>query len=383
MTVSEIQHGETDNVEFKLMEPDEDKKFLKTVAAFSNCGGGTVVFGVKNGTREIIGIPEDSVFTVMDGIADSISDNISPQIIPSITFQTINNKTIVVVQVYPGQNTPYYLKSEGVLNGTYIRVGATTRKAENEKVQEFILRGTHQSYDELFQNTEPADRKDIDMLCSMIEKYNGGQDKSVTVENLVSWKLLKKEGGRFIVNAVMHRNYLEHSCIQVSVFDDRIEVLSPGGLYGGLTKKEMLSGSSSIRNRLIADIFQKMHIVEKWGTGIQRVFAVCQEAGIAVPEYTVEAGSVRVNFYRQSFDKKVSDNNDGVSVGANDGVSVGANKQKILDLIQKDAQVTAKSVAEMLGISKRQAERLFSELKRSKKIVHKGSDKSGYWNIIK
>ena len=67
-----------------------------------------------------------------------------------------------------------------------------------------------------------------------------------------------------IVNAIMHRNYLEHFCIQVSVFDDRIEVLSPGGLYGGLTKKEMLSGRSSIRNRLIrADIFRKMHIVEK------------------------------------------------------------------------------------------------------------------------
>jgi ATP-dependent DNA helicase RecG len=64
---------------------------------------------------------------------------------------------------------------------------------------------------------------------------------------------------------------------------------------------------------LIADIFQKMHIVEKWGTGIQRIFTVCQEAGIAVPEYIVEDGSVRVNFYRQSLDKKTSDNDDGVS----------------------------------------------------------------------
>jgi ATP-dependent DNA helicase RecG len=198
LTVSEIQHGETDNVEFKMMEPDEDRKFLKTVAAFSNCSGGTVVFGVKNGTREIICIPEDSVFTVMDGIADSISDNISPQIIPSITFQTITNRTIVVVQIYPGQNTPYYLKSEGVLNGTYIRVGATTRKAENEKVQEFILRGTHQSYDELFQNTEPADRTDINTLCSVISRYNREQTRSVTVENLVSWKLLREEGNGFI-----------------------------------------------------------------------------------------------------------------------------------------------------------------------------------------
>jgi len=133
-----------------------------------------------------------------------------------------------------------------------------------------------------------------------------------------------------------------------------------------------------------------MHIVEKWGTGIQRVFTVCQEAGIAVPEYTVEDGSVRVNFYRRSLDKKTSDNdnsvndgvNDGVSVGVNDGVSVGVNKQKILDLIQKDAQITAKSAAEMLGISKRQAERLFSELKQSKRIIRKGSDKSGYWDII-
>ncbi|MBQ9207407.1 MAG: putative DNA binding domain-containing protein [Treponema sp.] len=55
------------------------------------------------------------------------------------------------------------------------------------------------------------------------------------------------------------------------VDDETLEITSPGGLYGGLTIEQMLKGSSSIRNELVADIFLKMGIVEKWGTGIKRM----------------------------------------------------------------------------------------------------------------
>ena len=306
--------------------------------------------------------------------------NCSPQITPYITFETINDKTVIIVEIRPGQNTPYYLKSVGALDGTYIRVGATTRKAESEKVQELILFGTHRSYDELItKDAEPASKKDIDHLCKIIRRYNGSE-RPVTVDNLVSWKLLKKEKGELlpsvgfrlltrndlhfariqcalfkgtdrtefldrkefdgslidqieeaytfvlkhinkgaringlvredvyelpiaaireiIVNAVMHRNYLMHSSIQVSVFADRLEVVSPGGLYAGLTKEEMLSGSSSIRNQILADIFMKMRIVEKWGTGILRIFHLCKEAGLSQPQYTTEGEFVRVELFR-------------------------------------------------------------------------------------
>lgn len=69
-----------------------------------------------------------------------------------------------------------------------------------------------------------------------------------------------------IVNAVCHRNYMDSSCVQVAVYDDRVEVTSPGMLYGGLTLKEAMSGRSKIRNKAIAEIFSRMEIIEEWAT---------------------------------------------------------------------------------------------------------------------
>ncbi|MDO5582003.1 MAG: ATP-binding protein, partial [Planctomycetia bacterium] len=380
MIWNEILKGESHQLEFKKELSGDMKKILKTVCAFANGDGGKIVFGIENNTLAVAGIESDKVFILMDSLADMISNNCSPQIIPYITFETINDKTVVIVEIRPGQNTPYYLKSAGSLEGTYIRVGATTRKAESEKVQELILFGTHRSFDELItKDAEPVQKKDITALCKMISRYNG-LDRPVTVDHLVSWKLLKREKNRYlpsvgfrlltyndlhfariqcalfkgtdrtefldrkefegslcdqieeaytfvlkhinkrsringlyrediyelplaavreiIVNAVMHRNYLMHSCIQVSVFSDRLEIVSPGGLYAGLTKEEMLSGSSSIRNQRLADIFMKMRIVEKWGTGVLRVFRLCSEAGLARPKYTTEGDFVRVEIFR-------------------------------------------------------------------------------------
>ena len=60
-----------------------------------------------------------------------------------------------------------------------------------------------------------------------------------------------------IVNAHCHRNFLYESCIQVAVYDDRLEVTSPGGLYNGLTYEELMSGHSRIRNKGIANVFSQ------------------------------------------------------------------------------------------------------------------------------
>lgn len=69
-----------------------------------------------------------------------------------------------------------------------------------------------------------------------------------------------------IVNAVTHRNFLDRACVQVAVYDDRVEVTSPGMLYGGLTIEQIKEGGSKIRNRCIAEVFSRMRIIESWGT---------------------------------------------------------------------------------------------------------------------
>ena len=74
-----------------------------------------------------------------------------------------------------------------------------------------------------------------------------------------------------IVNAVTHRSYLDDSCIQLSIYDDRIEVYSPGRLYGGLDVEEALKGKSKCRNAAVSEAFYYMGIIEGWGTGLNRI----------------------------------------------------------------------------------------------------------------
>lgn len=88
-----------------------------------------------------------------------------------------------------------------------------------------------------------------------------------------------------IANAVLHRSYLDRSCIQVCIYDDRIEVLSPGMLYGGLDIITAKHGKSTCRNEAIAEAFHYMKIVEAWGTGIPRIISRCKEYGLLEPVF--------------------------------------------------------------------------------------------------
>lgn len=111
-----------------------------------------------------------------------------------------------------------------------------------------------------------------------------------------------------IVNAVCHRNYQDESFIQVAIFDDRLEVTSPGGLYNGLTYEDMLSGHSKIRNRAIANVFMQMGLIENWGTGIRRIFKLAGQYHLPTPQITVSDNYFRIELFRRplvtEFDSK-------------------------------------------------------------------------------
>lgn len=106
-----------------------------------------------------------------------------------------------------------------------------------------------------------------------------------------------------IVNAVTHRNLLDRACVQVAIYDDRVEITSPGMLYGGSTIEQIKKGGSKIRNRCIAEIFSRMQLIESWGTGIRRRVASCREYGIREPGFMEIGDSFRVGLYRPSYGK--------------------------------------------------------------------------------
>lgn len=101
-----------------------------------------------------------------------------------------------------------------------------------------------------------------------------------------------------LVNAIVHRSYLQPSHIQVIVFDDGVEITSPGGLPPGLTVQRMKEGYSIVRNEALANVFLYMRLFEHFGSGIPRVIEMVKSYGLREPEYIDMEVGIRVNFYR-------------------------------------------------------------------------------------
>ena len=171
MTVEEILNGESKEVEYKENVPANTKKFTKTAVAFANCAGGLLVFGVENNTWKVTGIPKDKVFEVADSISNAIVDSCEPLIDFDIKYQTIEEKTIIIVQVYPGKRRPYYLKVDGKTEGVYIRVPGSTRLADDFVIKELELEGANRSYDRMIAVGENVTEEEIEKACDTMYKY--------------------------------------------------------------------------------------------------------------------------------------------------------------------------------------------------------------------
>lgn len=211
MTREEILAGESKAIEYKEALPDKSSKYMKTVVAFANGKGGKLVFGIKDITCEVVGISNDMVFKTMDAITNAISDSCEPTIIPDISLQEIDGKTIIVVEIFPGRQRPYFVKSMGIQRGTFIRSAGTTRPAESYMIQELILEGTNNSFDQLLAEGQTVTEEEIEKLCSEIYDYakmrcrsaaESDSIRNITKNQLLSWGLLCEKDGKVFLTMV-------------------------------------------------------------------------------------------------------------------------------------------------------------------------------------
>ena len=201
-----------------------------------------------------------------------------------------------------------------------------------------------------------------------------------------SYELPPEAIREMIVNAHCHRNYTAESCVQVAVYDDRLEVTSPGGLYNGLTFEEALQGHSKLRNRAIANVFSQMGLVEAWGTGLQRIRSAAREYGLLDPEFIETAEMFRVNLYRKQVDD--SDAND-ANRDANDanrdanGLDENAEvkmQNEIIRLLKANGSLTQNELAQKIGVSRSTVQRMMKKMSEEALIVRLGSTK-GVWKV--
>lgn len=420
--------GESKNIEYKITLPDKSEKYMKTVIAFANTQGGKLIIGIDDKTHEVLGVDNETLFETMDRIANAVSDSCIPQIIPEIEPLTIEGKTVIIVTVEAGKNRPYYLKSKGKENGTYIRVAGTSRQAFPEKIKELEMEGARISWDELTCVGYPVSEDSVNRLCNDIENFRkkaGMPEHYVALEQLINWKILKKKDDQLIATnafALLTSNYfefsktqcavfkgtdravfldkrefngpiynqIEESCIQVAVYDDRLEVTSPGGLYNGLTYEEVLNGHSKIRNKGLANIFSQMGLVEAWGSGIKRIFYAAREYGLQEPKIQEFDNMFRIELFRNNAIRKESNNNTkiekhrrniGEASEKHRRKELNDTQKKIIKMLSKNNRLSARQMSEQIGISSRNIENNIRTLKKQGMLIRHGSPKNGYWEI--
>lgn len=119
------------------------------------------------------------------------------------------------------------------------------------------------------------------------EKIEGMERKSVD-------KIPEKAFREAVANALVHRMWDIPTSIKISMYPDKIEISSPGGLPAGLSEDEYLNGQISLlRNPIIGNVFFRLKYIEKFGTGIMRINYAYKNT-LVKPEYRIFSNSIRI-----------------------------------------------------------------------------------------
>ena len=450
MDILEIKNiiGETTEYDKKLkLEVKKPKSWCKSISAFANTLGGFLIFGISD-DNQIVGLETP------DKDAELISEIIKTRLNPipefKISFHTEDGNVLLIVQVFKGEETPYYYSGDGLLEA-YVRIGNESVKASPIELKRLVLRGRNTTFDS--QNS--MYKVDDYAFSKLRERYKKWTGNSFDEKDLVSfglateqgyltnagaliadespirysrifctrWNGLNKSGGTFdalddaeyegsvislidngeafikrnakmmwkktansreempeyversyheaLVNAIAHRDYLIYgSEVHIDIYDDRMEIYSPGGMPDGsiIQDRDPLTVPSTRRNPVLADIFNRLGYMERKGSGFAKI---------------IDNYAFQINYKEDKKPYFRSDryqftvimpnlNYRGTQDGTQDFDTL------IMNMIEENNKISAKIMAEKLGVSLRTVRRL---IKENEQIEYVGHGFSGYWKI--
>lgn len=411
-----LRRPEGKTLEFKR-DLSSPSGVLKTIVAFANTAGGTLLVGVDDQTMSVRGVKDP--LDAEERLANLVSDRITPRLVPDVEIFQWRSSHVLAVEVHPSPLRPHHLTREGAERGVYVRVGSTNRRADSQMITELGRYAQGTVYDE--QPMPGLDPEAIDFAAAsesfapvrqlrptdfetlrLVTAHQGrkvptvggvllfgvdrsshfpdawiqvgrfaGSDRSrivdrvdirtplpQAVEEAVAFvdrhtlhgadigALRRRERPSVppiavreaVVNAVAHADYAQLGApIRVAIFDDRLEVESPGLLPFGLTIEDLPRGVSKLRNRVIGRVFHELGLIEQWGSGIQRMFAACQEVGLPAPVFEEIGMRFRVTLSTVPAGEPVLDDTD----------------RMILDALAGGAGRSTSDLAELIGLSTR------------------------------
>jgi len=461
--------GEATEYDKKVMlEVKKTKSWLKSVSAFANGVGGVLIFGIAD-DDSVVGI--DDVKKAMEVISEQIKVKMDPTPEVLLKAHLVDGKEIVTLEVYRGEETPYYYVGEGNYTA-YVRIGNESVMATATDLKRLVLRGKNRTYDSLvtdysfddysfsklkaayYKKTKKSmEMKDFEsfgivdkngmltnagalladespIYCSRLfcTRWNGIDKASGVIDALDdeeytgslillleegmnfarrnSKKMWKKESDRRVeypeypersifeglVNGLVHRDYLDMgSEVHIDIFDDRLEIYSPGGMYDGtlIQDRDIDNVPSKRRNPVVADIFSRLDYMERRGSGFKKIM----QAYEVEPNYTEDkkpafysnATEFRVILKNLNFtDEVLNEKNEVLDEVLNEVLDSGRTEMeiKVIKAILSSPRIKQKELAEQVGISVSTIQRTIKKLVKEGKIVRVNGKRDGYWKVL-
>ena len=243
------------------------------------------------------------------------------------------------------------------------------------------------------------------------DKYNVIKDKSIDepilrlvdaaksfiTDQLRVFTRQDRESGRFIespeypefpwyegiINAVAHRDYAASGLfIKVSMYDDRLEIESPGRFPNIITADNIMYTRFS-RNKTISRVMTEFEWVRELNEGVKKIYSDMDEAGLPEPEYIETPNTVRL-ILRNNIDERTAYRTKALNEALNGALNEALNEeeQAIIKIVSQVPQATQREIADKTGFSRAKVQRIMKKLIDNKIIMREGSKKSGVWKIV-
>ena len=188
-----------------------------------------------------------------------------------------------------------------------------------------------------------------------------------------------------LLNLLVHRDYSFSASALISIYADRLEFVSIGGLMPGIDLEDIMVGISVCRNQDLANVFYRLHLIEAYGTGMGKIMKAYEGMEKKpVIETTKNAFKIILPNVNAKDEK---DSNPALSseplTNASDGVPISAREEKVLEYVRIHGAVTRNDVIGLLGVSSSTAVRILKNLVKNNLLKQNGKARSTNYTIVK
>ncbi len=230
-----------------------------------------------------------------------------------------------------------------------------------------------------FKGIKPLEFEDMEVikgaLIEQVEEVMKFVKRNLKVEATFGEGIERKERWEYpllaikegIINAVCHRDYALSSNVQVRIFDDRLEIWSPGQLVKGITVEKLKGKHESVpRNKPIANAFFMVKFVEQWGTGTNKMIRECSDYGLPDPDFEETGTSFIVVFRKYKLTEEILR-------------ELNERQRKAIEYIKERNKITSKEYCLIAKVVKDTAHRDIMDLLRKKIIKKEGRGKTVFY----